>query len=272
MSQETAPSSSIKVPSYIAEIAIRAANTLVAIVPRLKPSQAQLQITKVISHRGLRNDTSVFENTFDAFDPLVDSNVHGIEFDVRWTKDLIPVVAHDANLVRLFGDESLVAELTFDQLRSAHPKIASLAEFIHRYAQRFFLTIELKQERWSDFEAQQDILLKTLEGLIAGDDYIIMSFDTELLMQLNKIENRCKLGIAHSNVADVSRAALDNRWAGIGGHYLMISKRFIKRHKAAGQKIAIGFPTSKYSAYREVKRGTDWLFCDDALQVGKWLA
>lgn len=272
MSEETAPSSSVKVPSYIADFVVSAADTVVAAIPRRKPSVEQIKATKIISHRGQRDDKQVFENTFAAFDPLVDSSVDGIEFDVRWTKDLVPVVAHDSNLVRLFGDETVVALVTFEELRSAHPKIATLSEFINRYSKRFFLTIELKQERWTDFAAQQAILLKSLDGLEAGRDYIIMSFDIELLQQLEKVENHCKLGIAHSNVADVCKTALENGWAGIGGHYLMISAETIKRHKAAGQKIAIGFPKSKYSSYREVKRGTDWLFCDDALMVSRWLS
>ncbi|MFT5064309.1 MAG: glycerophosphoryl diester phosphodiesterase [Gammaproteobacteria bacterium] len=271
MSEQTAPSSSIKIPSYVADLAIDSADTLVSIIPRRKPSPTQRQATQVISHRGQRDDKTVFENTFSAFDSLVDSTVAGIEFDIRWTKDLIPMVAHDSNLVRLFGDETVIAEATFFELRSAHPQIATLSEFVERYASRFFLTIELKQELWLDFEAQQDVLLGCLKNLKAGADYIVMSFDIELLQQLDKVDNRCKLGIAHSNVADVSDVVLQNGWAGIGGHYLMISTATIKRHKAAGQRIAIGFPKSKFSAYREVKRGTDWLFCDDALQVCKWL-
>lgn len=272
MQEETAPTSSIRIPPFIAAYAIAAADRLVALIPRRKPSRTQVQATQIISHRGQRDDTTVFENTFDAFDPLVDSTVAGIEFDIRWTKDLVPVVAHDSNLVRLFGDETVVAHVTFDELRAVQPKIATLSEFIQRYAKRFFLTIELKQERWIDFEAQQNTLLECLKGLNPLSNYIIMSFDIDLLLRLKQIENRCKLGIAHSNVSDVSDIALEERWAGIGGHYLMISNKVIQRHKDAGQKIAVGFPRSRYSCYREVGRGIDWLFCDDALQASDWLS
>lgn len=271
MTKETAPSSSVKIPSFVANFVVACADKAIALFPQRRPTAEQLGNVQIISHRGQRDDIKVFENTFAAFDPLIGSAVTGIEFDIRWTKDLVPVVAHDADMQRVLKDKRVIANITQAELRATRPEIPTLDEMIERYSPHFFLTIELKHERWRDFEVQQQRLTACLKKLKSGVDYIIMSFDTDLLQRLDSIPNSAKLGIAHSNVADVSAVALSDNWAGIGGHYLMLSKKIIAKHHAAGQKIALGFPHSKNSLFREVKRGADWVFCDDALRVVDWL-
>ena len=47
---------------------------------------------KVIAHRG--DHTIHPENTLPAFQAALDANAFGIEFDVRLTADLVPVVFH----------------------------------------------------------------------------------------------------------------------------------------------------------------------------------
>ena len=68
----------------------------------------------IIAHRG----ASAFapENTFAAFQRAIDDGADGIEFDVRLTKDGVPVVFHDSTLYRLAKIENRVADLTVGEL------------------------------------------------------------------------------------------------------------------------------------------------------------
>ena len=81
-----------------------AVDALFAAWPRPKPEESALRRCRIISHRGEHDNVTVFENTLPAFDMARDHGVWGIECDIRWTKDLVPVVYHDADLRRLSGD------------------------------------------------------------------------------------------------------------------------------------------------------------------------
>jgi len=68
----------------------------------------------IIAHRG--SSALAPENTFAAFGRAIDDGADGIEFDVRLSKDEIPVVFHDATLRRLAKIENRVADLTVAEL------------------------------------------------------------------------------------------------------------------------------------------------------------
>jgi len=64
----------------------------------------------IIAHRG--SSALAPENTFAAFGRAIADGADGIEFDVRLSKDAVPVVFHDATLRRLAKIEDRVADLT----------------------------------------------------------------------------------------------------------------------------------------------------------------
>ena len=81
----------------------------------------------IIAHRG----SSVFapENTLAAFHQAIEDKADGIEFDVRMTKDEVPVVFHDAGLQRMARKKERVSTLTLSELQTI-----DLGEwFNHRY-------------------------------------------------------------------------------------------------------------------------------------------
>ena len=68
----------------------------------------------IIAHRGA--SALAPENTLAAFHRAIDDGADGIEFDVRLSKDGVPVVIHDSSLVRTARANMLVADLTAEQL------------------------------------------------------------------------------------------------------------------------------------------------------------
>jgi glycerophosphoryl diester phosphodiesterase len=73
-----------------------------------------LGLPELIAHRG--NAAEFPENTLEALASAVELGVRHVEFDVQLTADHVPVVFHDANLVRVAGRSECVHELDWRQL------------------------------------------------------------------------------------------------------------------------------------------------------------
>lgn len=73
-----------------------------------------LQKPLIIAHRGASAHAP--ENTFAAFRRAIDDGADGIEFDIRLSKDAIPIVFHDSTLRRLARIETRAADLTAEEL------------------------------------------------------------------------------------------------------------------------------------------------------------
>ena len=68
----------------------------------------------IIAHRGASAEAP--ENTLAAFRRAIELKPDGVEFDVRLAADGVPVVIHDATLVRTAGLKRRVADLTSAEL------------------------------------------------------------------------------------------------------------------------------------------------------------
>lgn len=68
----------------------------------------------IIAHRGA--SALAPENTRAAFRKAIENGADGIEFDVRLAKDAVPVVFHDATLLRLAKIKRRVSDCTAEEL------------------------------------------------------------------------------------------------------------------------------------------------------------
>ena len=71
---------------------------------------------KMVAHRGVSGLER--ENTCAAFVAAGNRSYFGVETDIHRTADGQYIVFHDDNLVRLLGDERVVEEMRFDELRA----------------------------------------------------------------------------------------------------------------------------------------------------------
>ncbi len=150
----------------------------------------------IIAHRG----ASAFapENTYAAFRRAIDDNADGIEFDVRLSKDNIPVVFHDSDLRRLAKIKNRIADVPAEELSEIDvgswfnrvyprraddkfsseriPTLAGLLEFLAVY--QGLIYIELKGR-----DSRMNALAETVCGLIEHSDLlpniIVKSFNLE---------------------------------------------------------------------------------------------
>ncbi len=134
-----------------------------------------------IAHRGLYGD-NIKENTIKAFDNAFNNGYEGIEFDVRLTKDKIPVILHDSFLSRVFGVKGLLRNYTYQELLDNKIEIPKFEDVISRYNNKVMI-IELKEKI--------DITkyIKDKRNL-----YYISSFNYDYISYLNK-SGYYKLGV-----------------------------------------------------------------------------
>jgi glycerophosphoryl diester phosphodiesterase len=71
------------------------------------------------AHRGLFDKKSNPENSLPSFQLAIDKG-YGIELDVRITKDDIPVVFHDLNLLRACGVDKNISDLNYKELQDLY--------------------------------------------------------------------------------------------------------------------------------------------------------
>lgn len=266
--------------SVLIDNLMRASDAAMRVLPRRKPAVSAVNAIKLISHRGIRSQLhageQALENTFAAMDPLVEYNsrqpavkIWGIECDVRWTKDLEPVIFHDPDLKRVLNCSERLQNMTFKQLRSRFPQVPHVQELAERYGGQLHLMLEVKSEHYPDQAAQNARLLEALGDLIPQTDFHLYSFDTELLDAIDCVPAQAKIAIAMFNRSEALQHVLDHDYAGLGAHFTVMNADTIQTLNAADKHACVGMVDSRNSLYREINRGSDWLFSNDAIRIAQ---
>lgn len=152
------------------------------------------------------------ENTMSAFRLGVELGANGIETDIRKTRDGVPVLVHDAGLLRLAGVDRAVADLTYDELAGIRIKspvggpsdrIPTLEEFLS-FAQETTVVIAL--------ELKADGLEEAVIGALAAHGLagrcVITSFELEYIERVKALDPAQRVGLLTDDVNDGIGAAL----------------------------------------------------------------
>ncbi|RLQ22655.1 glycerophosphodiester phosphodiesterase [Seongchinamella sediminis] len=248
-------------------LAMDLVDAVMALIPRAVPPAAALRSCKIVSHRGEHDNRRVMENTLLAFDNARAAGVWGIECDVRWTRDQVPVICHDASAARVFGRPLLIASLSFRELREQLPAIPSLEEVVARYSGNTHLMLELKCLSPQHLAQQRQTLAAILGKVSAGEDYHVLALDPGLFTLVDFLDPGVLLPVAETNVRTLSELSLQRAYGGLAGHYLLLGEGLRRRHLAAGQHIGTGFPRSRNCLCREINRGVEWVFSNHAVYL-----
>ncbi|UCF92103.1 MAG: hypothetical protein JSW39_28200 [Desulfobacterales bacterium] len=238
-----------------------------AIRPQPMPSKKRLLNCKIVSHRGEHDNIHIFENTIAAFDRAQEQGVWGIELDVRWTKDLEPVVFHDPDLMRLFGSDLAIRHATQSTLRSNYPLIPSLAEVIQRYGFNLHLMVEIKAEDYPNPVRQNQILKELFTPLRPQEDFHILSLTPAMFKVIDFVPPSTFLPVARLNVSRLSKMAILEKYRGLAGHYLLVNRVLLTRHQQRHQKVGTGYIASRNCLFRELNRGVEWIFSNTAGKI-----
>jgi glycerophosphoryl diester phosphodiesterase len=248
----------------IEPILLNALDRACAGAPRARPAPDALRRCRIVAHRGAHDPDRVPENTLAAFDAAAACGVWGIEFDIRWTRDFVPVVIHDPDLKRVFGRQELVSRCTAQELAALCPLVPRLSDLIERYGGRMHLMAEIKAEPYPDLPRQNRILQELFAGLIPGEDFHLLALDPALFRLAPFVPPGARLPVARFNAPSLSRLAARAGYAGVAGHYLAIGEGIIRRQHGGGRKVGTGYAASQSVLVREIRRGVDWVFSNHA--------
>lgn len=123
---------------------------LLAIMPKLRKNPTLKQLDGWhYAHRGFHdNNSDAPENSLAAFELAVEKG-YGIEMDVQITKDMVPVVFHDYDLLRSCGVDKKISELDYNELREyrlfeSKERIPTLREALNCVNGKVPIIVELK--------------------------------------------------------------------------------------------------------------------------------
>lgn len=239
-----------------------------ASIPRTRPTLADNAIVRLVAHRGAHDVAlKIQENTLDAFNRAWQLGCYGIEFDVHACKDDVLVVNHDATLKRLWGHDVAICDLEFEQLHKLVPELPTLEQVITRYGKRMHLFIELK----APFTAEL-ALAKVLKQLEPCNDYHFLSLDETLFPTMQRFPKPAMLLVPiYDNVHQFCSLSLKHGYGGVLGHYVLFTNKKIQSIVDAGQIAGVGIVDSKYSLYRELHRGLDLIFTNQAAALVNYI-
>ncbi|CAN5765099.1 glycerophosphodiester phosphodiesterase [soil metagenome] len=151
----------------------------------------------IYGHRG--SAATHPENTLASFQAAIATGCHGIELDVWYSADRVPVVIHDRSLVRTTTgsgnvDETLLSELQALDTGEGEP-VPTLAQVLSLVPGSMYLDIEVKGQNG------EDGLLEVL-GERSRSSWAISSFDWTVLRKLRERSAEIDLWVLTDVVTD----------------------------------------------------------------------
>lgn len=141
----------------------------------------------IIGHRGAAGLAP--ENTLAALQAGFDNQADMLEFDIRVTRDEVPVLAHDPWI-----KGKRISQSTLSELRDL-TTVTTLDQALTAFFGKIILNIELKQS------TNADIVLNLVSTYIKHDtewdDVIFSSFKPKALYKLQSLNNKTNLALLH---------------------------------------------------------------------------
>jgi glycerophosphoryl diester phosphodiesterase len=259
----------MKISNMIEKLFIFSVDLFYSLVPRPVPAMEKLKKSKIVAHRGDHFQANLIENTIPAFNRALENNVWGFEFDIRWTKDLQPVVFHDADLLRIFGSSKKIKDLTLDHIKQSFPLIPTLKEVIEKYGKKMHIMAEIKEEEYPDPEFQNGVLKDIFSSIEPAADYHVLSLAPSMFSIINFAPENSFVAVAETNLRELSELSLSRHFGGVCGHYVFMKNGLLKKHHEQGQMAGTGHSSSGNVLFREINRGVDWIFSNRAVAMQK---
>lgn len=224
----------------------------------------------VIGHRGAAGLAA--ENTMQAFDAAVAAGVDMIEFDVRLTKDHIPVVIHDALLLRTHHNPSIISNLSLDELRllTVSQPVPTLVEVLDKFFGKVLLNIDIKGNNTG--KVTIDLLISNYIKKPSDWDLILFASSRgKELSAIRKLSHRAQL--ATYNYNPFIFMAYDRRLklTAVGFHHLYICRFALKIAKRRGLFTYAYTVDSPHEAVSLTKKGIDGIVTNNPDIVNKKL-
>nr|AOE46843.1 glycerophosphodiester phosphodiesterase [Streptomyces antibioticus] len=160
---------------------------------------------QVIGHRGTPED----ENTLRGLRDAASAGASGVEFDVWWTQDGIPVLSHDPTVDRTTTGHGSIAAMTASQVRALRTKrgepVPTLKEALRfTAARRLTAMVELKP---TPTPPQVDSLLSVIRTTGAAPYVIVHSFNADAVDAVRRAAPELQTALTHEKTPITGKEA-----------------------------------------------------------------
>lgn len=153
---------------------------------------------RIIGHRGARGLAP--ENTILGLQKALEHDVDELEFDVRVTKDNVPVLLHDTHASDAAGNKLRVADTTYAELKAHKPDLATLEEVFEQIGKNTPLLIEVKPNEPTGPIIK--LITQYLQSDWKPDSFLLGSFSQRTLREL------------HEALPEIEKVVIE-RWSGV---------------------------------------------------------
>ncbi|MEU4147095.1 glycerophosphodiester phosphodiesterase [Streptomyces parvulus] len=154
-------------------------------------------VPKVIGHRGTPED----ENTLKGLRDAVGAGAGGVEFDVWWTSDGVPVLSHDATVDRTTTGHGAISDMTAAQVRLLRTKrgqpVPTLEEAL-RYVAEQRMTGMVEP---TPTPAQVQSLLALIRKTGTAEYVVVHSFNRAAVDAVRRAAPELRTALTHEKTA-----------------------------------------------------------------------
>ena len=236
----------------------------------------------IIGHRGA--SAVAPENTMAAFREAIATGADGIEFDVRLTRDGVPVIIHDSTLRRTGGLQRRVSDLAASELEQvdvgswfapafAQATVPGLAELLTLFeSNNLALHLEMKCDSASEYAPLAEACCRLIDEHSLKERVIISCFDLAAIKVVKSIDSEIRTAAlfepSFSNFSALAYERLINQATAVGAsalalHHRLACKQLIKKAKLLGLGIAVWTVDDPAWIERARSIGVDALITND---------
>jgi glycerophosphoryl diester phosphodiesterase len=223
----------------------------------------------VIGHRGAAGLAR--ENSLEALRAGVEAGADILEFDVRLTKDKIPVVVHDFHTLRTHKDPSIISRLTLSELKKRTEKlpIMPLVNVLDEFFGIILLNIEIKGRGCGKIVAEL-LAEKYASSPKRWDNVLISSFRGSELQAVRNVSEYANLALLHSENPFLFIAYQRRlRLTAVGFHRLYISRFAVEIAKRAKLFVYAYTVNRPHTALMLAQQGIDGVVTDRPNEILK---
>jgi len=198
-------------------------------------------------HRGARAYAPM--NTIPSFELALEMGAHGIEFDVRRTKDGVLVLLHNDTVDETSNGRGRVADLTFAELREldfggwldpkyAGTPIPTLDELFEVVGSKLLMNVEIKCEHLASEGIEQQVA-ETIARHGLADRILISSFNPLVVWRSAKAMPHILRGllVEHDTPFERTRLLASLDIQALHPYYPYINADYMQRARALGLAV-----------------------------------
>lgn len=221
---------------------------------------------RMVAHRGVSGLER--ENTCAAFVAAGNRSYFGVETDIHRTADGQYIVFHDDNLVRLLGDERVVEEMRFDELRALRltdldgnargdlllPTLAEYVNICKKYDKDCVLEVK------NHFEPEDiDNVIAIIRGIGWLERTIFISFDLPNMLCIREKLPQQRAQYLVSTFGDDLLSILTQNHLDLDIKYSSLSAEQVRACHEAGIQVNVWTVNEAADAERLAGYGVDFI-------------